>query len=65
MDRLEVLATVCIDITSDCVKFSRKLTLFFSAGDKYSIFKAVDPHSPSVFNGAQPQQSKLQPRSIS
>jgi hypothetical protein len=29
--------------------------------DKYSIFKAVDPNSPSVFNSGQPQQqSELQ-----
>lgn len=64
MDRPAVSATVCINIVCDCVKFP-ELTFFFSAGDKYSIFKAVDPNSPSVFNGAQPQQSKLQSRSVS
>ncbi|KAG2175025.1 hypothetical protein INT43_006087, partial [Umbelopsis isabellina] len=32
---------------------------FGNTGDKYSIFKAVDPQSPSVFNGAQPQQNMM------
>ncbi|CAM0140066.1 cytoskeletal protein binding protein [Umbelopsis sp. WA50703] len=32
---------------------------FGNTGDRYSIFKSVDPHSPSVFNGGQQQQNMM------
>lgn len=35
--------------------------IFIADADKYSIFKAVDPNSPSVFNTGQPQQQSKSP----
>jgi hypothetical protein len=38
------------------ISYDTNRSFSVAAGDKYSIFKAVDPSSPSVFTPGQPQQ---------